>query len=555
MNVTTKKILSWLGGLKFLSVLLPFIFGSSLSAENASERLLEQEFALSAGNAPYYLSFLARTNDEGAFRIEARRSDGLSRWGVRVDANGRIGAGMGTWNDSDPGIFESQKTYLVASKIVPGNPASVHVALFAPDGPAIPQSEADVNWIVSHSRMTGVDQDRFFLAVSAGRVELDELRFGTSWAEVVVGSETTTFTMWRSRYFTAAEMDDPSISGTKADPAGDGVPNLLSYAFFNRDPREPGHRLDLPLPELVDGELRLTYPERSEVSDVEYIPEVSTNLVDWNSDASRVAEIERVGTDGFTDLVTVAAVSPGASVFESFRFSGFRLDGVGSGRGWNGSWVGTTGGGIPIAQDGYRLMYPSGSAFGIAGGWLKQEADEQVASTRLFYAPIDLSRGNPPVYMSFLARTNSTGSFRIETNNADGNARWGVEVLSNGALAAKVTAWSASAANVFQADRTYYVASKFIPGNPATVGIKLFETGVDVIPLDDTQIQWDVVNHGTTGVTQDRLTLSVSNGTVELDDFRISQSWKKAVIKDDDVERAFLRVRVNQVSSEEYIIE
>src|SRR3954470_13814849 len=41
-----------------------------------------------------------------------------------------------------------------------------------------------------------------------------------------------TYSAWKARNFTKEEQADPAISGELAlSPAGDGIPNLLKYAF------------------------------------------------------------------------------------------------------------------------------------------------------------------------------------------------------------------------------------------------------------------------------------------------------------------------------------
>ena len=40
-----------------------------------------------------------------------------------------------------------------------------------------------------------------------------------------------TFDEWRAVHFSTAELADPAVSGTEANPAGDGLGNLLKYAF------------------------------------------------------------------------------------------------------------------------------------------------------------------------------------------------------------------------------------------------------------------------------------------------------------------------------------
>ncbi len=48
----------------------------------------------------------------------------------------------------------------------------------------------------------------------------------------------TTFATWRTAFFSPSQLADPAVSGMMADPDGDGVVNLLEYAF-NMNPLSP----------------------------------------------------------------------------------------------------------------------------------------------------------------------------------------------------------------------------------------------------------------------------------------------------------------------------
>jgi hypothetical protein len=95
---------------------------------------------------------------------------------------------------------------------------------------------------------------------------------------------------WRLRHFTAAELDAPGAEerlwGAGADPDGDGVVNLLEYAF-GMDPLVPG-RARLPVVETttVDGVeyLSVRFVRNAEASDLEYRPQASSDLRDWSGD-------------------------------------------------------------------------------------------------------------------------------------------------------------------------------------------------------------------------------------------------------------------------------
>ncbi len=56
---------------------------------------------------------------------------------------------------------------------------------------------------------------------------------------------------------------------------------------------------------------------------------------------------------------------------------------------------------------------------------------------------------------------------------------------------------------------------------------KLFEVGKDTVPTKQRGLQWDVVTAGAqTGVLQDRILLSVSEGDVMIDELRTGASWE-----------------------------
>jgi hypothetical protein len=115
------------------------------------------------------------------------------------------------------------------------------------------------------------------------------------------------FDGWRFNHFTAAELNDPTVSGPAADPDHDGVPNLLEYAL-NLDPKTPD-AAGLPAAGLVNGALTLTYTRVKSATDITYVPEVSTDLVTWNSGSSYTAEIQ-VTDLGATLTVVVASLLP-----------------------------------------------------------------------------------------------------------------------------------------------------------------------------------------------------------------------------------------------------
>ncbi len=74
--------------------------------------------------------------------------------------------------------------------------------------------------------------------------------------------------------------------------------------------------------------------------------------------------------------------------------------------------------------------------------------------------------------------------------------------------------------------------------------------GADTVPEDDADVDWDVAASGLTGVQQDRISLTIRAGTVELDELRVSSTWKGAVIEDQALDRNFMRVRLTQITED-----
>ncbi len=115
-----------------------------------------------------------------------------------------------------------------------------------------------------------------------------------------------TFTDWQAENFGPDELLDPSVSGADATPAGDGVPNLLKYAM-DLEAKVPFNGSDLLAPAMADGSLTLTYLERTDVSDIEYIVELSGDLSDWVRGSAHVEEVSRTDEGENLQRVTVKA--------------------------------------------------------------------------------------------------------------------------------------------------------------------------------------------------------------------------------------------------------
>jgi hypothetical protein len=215
--------------------------------------------------------------------------------------------------------------------------------------------------------------------------------------------------------------------------------------------------------------------------------------------------------------------------YEPFDFTG-RLNGSGSGSGWTGKWTAATGEGP--TTDEKSLRYPAGTDLSPRGGALLERSGG-VASQRLLAEPIGLGGGY--FYMSFLAQKDESGRFRIETSNGE-HIRLGFEVTPGGAVIAQgATVRTSSTPELFKANTPYLVVLKFSNSGGKTgavARVKLCEVGADEVPARQRRLQWDVVTAGgQTGVLQDRVILSVSQGDVMIDELRLGSSWESVTTR------------------------
>jgi hypothetical protein len=110
------------------------------------------------------------------------------------------------------------------------------------------------------------------------------------------------YSSWQTKYFTAAQLADPTISGATVDPYGSGVPNLLAYAL-QLNPAS-AQATNVPTPVSSNGHLSVTYVVPSSIADISYIVEVSSDMITWNSGANYTQVISSVvGANGNTITV------------------------------------------------------------------------------------------------------------------------------------------------------------------------------------------------------------------------------------------------------------
>lgn len=120
-----------------------------------------------------------------------------------------------------------------------------------------------------------------------------------------------TFTAWRLREFATEELDNPATSGSSATPAGDGVSNLLKYAF-GLAAKSPAAASMLPeLDPLTGSPPAYFHQERAGASDLSYQVEASSNLVTWNVPVVEVTRATAAG--GWTGVWSRASLPANAA--------------------------------------------------------------------------------------------------------------------------------------------------------------------------------------------------------------------------------------------------
>jgi hypothetical protein len=127
------------------------------------------------------------------------------------------------------------------------------------------------------------------MQVFAGIASFDGVGSAISGATTV---NPTPYASWKGDNFTAEELNDPTISGDMATPAGDGIPNLMKYGLL-LNPKTNGVAF-LPVAAILDAYLTLTYRENKSATDMIFAVQacglLTTNT--WSTDG--LLEISRV---------------------------------------------------------------------------------------------------------------------------------------------------------------------------------------------------------------------------------------------------------------------
>ena len=122
-----------------------------------------------------------------------------------------------------------------------------------------------------------------------------------------------TYSAWENMVFTPTNLANPAVSGATADPAGDGIPNLMKYALY-LNPFTDGIG-GLPAGVIVatgsGNYLTLTYNQVISATDISYNVQVSSDLKTWHSGPGYTSTLGVTSnSNGVTESVTVEDVTP-----------------------------------------------------------------------------------------------------------------------------------------------------------------------------------------------------------------------------------------------------
>lgn len=100
------------------------------------------------------------------------------------------------------------------------------------------------------------------------------------------------FSNWASDEFELEELSDATITAPEADPDGDGMINLLEYAF-GTDPLYPDRSDATFSPKFEGGKLVLEFNRDTEKSDLTVSVEMSNDLLTWSPVSSELLSVRK----------------------------------------------------------------------------------------------------------------------------------------------------------------------------------------------------------------------------------------------------------------------
>jgi hypothetical protein len=140
---------------------------------------------------------------------------------------------------------------------------------------------------------------------------------GSATATLTLDIVPTNFATWASHWFTSTQLGESYVSGDLANPSGDGICNLLDYAF-NLAPLVRNSQSSLPQASVQNSHLVLTYIVNESAGDLTYIVQVSSDLENWYSGTSYTSNPVVLSGNGLTETVQVTDLTPTSAANQRF---------------------------------------------------------------------------------------------------------------------------------------------------------------------------------------------------------------------------------------------
>lgn len=136
------------------------------------------------------------------------------------------------------------------------------------------------------------------------------------WIDQIFAGAASPQQAWLNTQFTAAELADPNIAGNNANPAKDGISNLIKYAF--NLPVKVSGAAGLPKGGMAQSNgtayLLLNHFKNRQATDLTFNYQMSSDLVNWSPVNPTLFATAHVDADA-TDLVTVGVPASGGRQF------------------------------------------------------------------------------------------------------------------------------------------------------------------------------------------------------------------------------------------------
>ena len=221
--------------------------------------------------------------------------------------------------------------------------------------------------------------------------------------------------------------------------------------------------------------------------------------------------IKRTGLISLTLLLVLSAnAAPMASeTFNYFDETALVGGTANGGSGWSGGWEPVSGGGLEVFNN--RIYQTA-----VAG------------STRVLLTPFTLDDPND-YYFSFFARTDASGKFQFNLKQTSPEyVRWAFKRNADGSITLQCgVVTNNSAPDVFEADKEYFVISKF-ETNGDIAYVKLIDPE-NPGAYSNEPVSWDLIADGGSGVTIDRLDLKVTAGDVAIDGISLGTAYADVI--------------------------